>query len=152
MSQRERLRTHFEHGNSITRLTAFNDLGIAELSSRIGELEATGYPIDREWMTVTNRFNEKVRVMRYSKQQNFDWHLLDVQPPDELVEVQDDNGNIAKAYPTYYPFMLDENKTGGKISSNVIHCEPYWDGSWMIQCEGLESNIDSNIVRWRACF
>ena len=79
------------------------------------------------------------------------WHLLDVQPPDELVEVQDENGNMAKAYPTYYPFKLGENKTGRKWGSEVIHCEPYWDGGWMIECEGLESNIDSNIVRWRAC-
>lgn len=79
------------------------------------------------------------------------WHLLDVQPPDELVEVQDENGNIAKAYPTYYPFKLGENKTGRKWGSEVIHCEPYWDGGWMIACEGLESNIDSNIVRWRTC-
>lgn len=32
----------------------------------------------------------------------------------------------------------------------MIPCEPYWDGGWMIQCEELTSNIDSDIVSWRA--
>ena len=79
------------------------------------------------------------------------WHTLEIQPPDEMVEVEDKNGNRAWAIPTYYPFRLGENKTGRKWGSEVTHCEPYWDGGWMIQCEGLTSNIDSDIVRWRAC-
>ena len=79
------------------------------------------------------------------------WHTLEIEPPDEMVEVEDKNGNRAIAIPTYYPFKFGENKTGRKWGSEVIPCEPYWDGGWMIQCEGLISNIDSDIVRWRAC-
>lgn len=67
-SQKQRLREHFDKGYTITRLQAFNTLGIAELSSRIIELERDGYPIDRDKITVYNRFDEKVKVMRYKKQ------------------------------------------------------------------------------------
>lgn len=100
--------------------------------------------------------NEKAKKRMSEANNDFlasvsNWHSLDVQPPDSLVEVQDENGNIAKAYPTYYPFKVGKNKTGRRWGSEIIHCEPYWDGGWMIECEGLESNIDSNIVRWRAC-
>lgn len=66
-SQRERLKQHFDSGRSVTRLTAFIDLGICELSSRIGELEKTGYPIDRTMIEVVNRYGETVRVMEYKK-------------------------------------------------------------------------------------
>ena len=66
-SQRQRLRDHFEAGKSVTRLTAFIDLGICELSSRIGELEKSGYPIDRNMIEVVNRYGETVRVMEYKK-------------------------------------------------------------------------------------
>ena len=66
-SQRERLKQHFDSGKTVTRLTAFIDLGICELSSRIGELEKTGYPIDRTMIEVVNRYGETVRVMEYKK-------------------------------------------------------------------------------------
>jgi hypothetical protein len=65
MSQRERLQEHFLSGKTITRLTAYEDLGIFELSSRVGELEAGGCVIPRKNMTITNRWNEKVRVTLY---------------------------------------------------------------------------------------
>ena len=65
--QRQRLRDHFDSGKSVTRLTAFIDLGICELSSRIGELEKSGYPIDRTMIDVVNRYGEIVRVMEYKK-------------------------------------------------------------------------------------
>lgn len=71
------------------------------------------------------------------------WHTLEVEPPDKTVEIEDKNGNRAIAIPTYYPFTFDKNTC-------VLLCEPYWDGGWMIQCDGLESNIDSDVVRWRA--
>lgn len=65
--QRQRLKDHFENGKTVTRLTAFIDLGICELSSRIGELEKSGYAVAREMINVTNRFGEEVKVMRYNK-------------------------------------------------------------------------------------
>jgi hypothetical protein len=81
---------------------------------------------------------------------NYDWNTLEVLPPDKLIQVQDKNGNIANAYPTYYPFKLGKNKTGGRWDNELIACEPYWDGGWIINCgASLESNIDSDIVKWR---
>lgn len=67
-TQQQRLIDHLDSGKSITRLTAFKVLGIAELSSRIGELTAKGYPIQRDWIKVVNRFGENIRVMEYRKE------------------------------------------------------------------------------------
>lgn len=66
-TQVKRLRKHFESGFSITRLGAFNELGIVELSARIIDLEKIGYKISRTRILVTNRYGEKVRVMKYKK-------------------------------------------------------------------------------------
>lgn len=77
------------------------------------------------------------------------WNTLETPPPDTLVEVQDENGNTAMAQPTYYPFKIGPNKTGRKWGSEIIHCDPYWDGGWMIQCKGLECNIEGKIIKWR---
>lgn len=65
-SQRQRLLSYLQSGNRITRLDAFNQLGIVELSARVIDLQKYGYEIQKEWITVTNRFKEKVRVVRYS--------------------------------------------------------------------------------------
>ena len=65
MSQLERLEEHFLSGKTITRLTAINELGIFELSSRVGELESKGCVVPRKDVTVINRWNEKVRVKLY---------------------------------------------------------------------------------------
>lgn len=65
-SQRDRLLSYLQSGNKITRLDAFNQLGIVELSARIIDLQKDGFEIQKEWITVTNRFKEKVRVVRYS--------------------------------------------------------------------------------------
>lgn len=76
-----------------------------------------------------------------------DWNSLQKQPPDKLVEVMDKEGNIGKAYPTYYPFKVVPNPN--KIGKwTRVPCEPYWDGGWMIYCEGLTSNINE-IIAWR---
>lgn len=66
-TQVQRLRKHFERGFSITRLGAFNELGIVELSARIIQLEQTGYEISRCRIKVTNRFGEIISVMKYKK-------------------------------------------------------------------------------------
>ena len=65
MSQRERLLDHLLAGNTIHRAGAYQELGIFELSSRVGELEALGNVIPRKPMTVINKWNEKVRVTLY---------------------------------------------------------------------------------------
>lgn len=63
--QAERLLEYFESGRRITRLDAYQILGIFELSARVVELEKKGHVIDKNRITVINRFNEKIRVMEY---------------------------------------------------------------------------------------
>lgn len=57
----------YDTGNRITRLTAWAELGIAELSARIIDLTNAGYPVERRRVTVVNRWGEKVSVMEYWK-------------------------------------------------------------------------------------
>lgn len=51
--------------DSITRIQAFTELGICELSSRIGELERDGWIVPREWMDGTAKNGRRWRVTRY---------------------------------------------------------------------------------------
>ena len=53
-----------EHG-SLTRMEAFTELGICELSSRIGELEKDGYRFKREPYHGTGRNGRKFVVTKY---------------------------------------------------------------------------------------
>lgn len=77
------------------------------------------------------------------------WNPITETPPDELVEVMDDHGCIGRAYPTIYPFKIERGKSGRKSDYKIIQCDPYWDGGWLIECEGLESKIIGRIVKWR---
>ena len=78
------------------------------------------------------------------------WLSLDNIPPDELVQVIDAKWNTAHAYPTWYPFKVVTNPNKvGKWTSDVVPCEPYWDGGWMIDCDGLTSNVGT-IIGWRS--
>lgn len=53
------------HKKGITALQALNSCGCFDLAGRIRDLKEDGYPIDGEFIYVTNRFNEKVRVKQY---------------------------------------------------------------------------------------
>ena len=78
-----------------------------------------------------------------------DWRGLAETPPDELVEVIDAEGNKELAYPTWYPFKVVPNPNKvGKWTSDVVPCEPYWDGGWMIECVGLTNNVGT-VVGWK---
>jgi len=66
-TQKNRLREFLDSGRSVTRLSAFNELGIVELSARICNLEREGYSVQKERIKVVNRFNETVTVMKYKK-------------------------------------------------------------------------------------
>jgi hypothetical protein len=66
MTQTERLKEALTSGHKITRLTALVDLGIFELSARIGELEKQGHKFNKPRIKVTNRFGESVTVVEYS--------------------------------------------------------------------------------------
>ena len=65
--QRERLRKFLDKGGKVHRLNALTRLGIFELSSRLGELRKEGYSIDKDWITINNKFGEKIDVMLYWK-------------------------------------------------------------------------------------
>ena len=77
------------------------------------------------------------------------WSPVSETPPDEPVKVIDKNGRKGFAYPTYYPFKVGQSN-GGKWTSPVIPCEPYWSGGWMISVPNgkLTSNLEE-IVGWR---
>ena len=65
-SQQKRILKYLSNHNSITRLEAWEALGISELPKRISELRQIGYPIDDEWREVVNRYGERTRVKAYS--------------------------------------------------------------------------------------
>ncbi len=77
------------------------------------------------------------------------WNSLEQIPPDQMIQVIDINGNTSFAQPTWYPFKVVPNpEKSGKWTSDVIHCDPYWDGGWMIQSENLVSEI-KEIIGWK---
>ncbi|MES2635824.1 MAG: helix-turn-helix domain-containing protein [Pseudomonadota bacterium] len=65
-TQAGRLLEHFQNGKSITSLEAYQKLGITQLAARITDIEAHGFKLDRERITVKNRFNEECHVVKYS--------------------------------------------------------------------------------------
>ena len=67
MTQREEVLRYMQQMGSITRMESFIQLGITELSSRIGEIERIdNIRIDREPITVKARNGRAVKVMKYS--------------------------------------------------------------------------------------
>lgn len=65
-SQAKRLLDHLETGATIHRLSALVDLGIFELSSRIIDVIRAGYTVNKQRISITNRFGEKSSVVEYS--------------------------------------------------------------------------------------
>lgn len=65
-TQKQRILEYVQEFGSITRRESFVDLGVVELSSRIGELEAMGYQFDRQTETSKNRYGDPVSYTRYS--------------------------------------------------------------------------------------
>lgn len=49
----------------ITPLDAMRDLGVMRLSSRISDMRRLGYEVIDEWVSVENRWGEKVKVKSY---------------------------------------------------------------------------------------
>lgn len=66
-NQSKRVWEYISSGKPITRLEAYEKLGIFELPKRISELRQAGYPIGDTWLKVTNRYGEKTRVKAYFK-------------------------------------------------------------------------------------
>lgn len=65
-TQNERILDYIEKHGGITPLDAMNEFGCMRLASRISDLKKLGYPIISTYETVNNRYEEKVRVKRYS--------------------------------------------------------------------------------------
>lgn len=70
MTQAERVLDYLESGKKLTRLNAFNELGIIELSSRICELKSKGHKVNKKMITVKNRYDEKCSVAEYYMEAN----------------------------------------------------------------------------------
>ncbi len=66
--QQSRILDYLKAGNILTRLDAWDRLGVLEAPARISELRQQGYPIVTEMYAVRNRYGETVRVAR--------WHLI----------------------------------------------------------------------------
>lgn len=64
-SQNERLLAHLEAGNVIDPLRSWEGLGIYRLAARIHDLAGAGHEISRSWVTVFNRYGEKIKVRAY---------------------------------------------------------------------------------------
>lgn len=64
--QCNRILRYMEENGSITPLDALNYTGCFRLASRISDLRKEGYEIDREMVTVQNKYGEKCTVASYS--------------------------------------------------------------------------------------
>lgn len=65
-SQTERVLNYIKERGSITWLEAYNELGVVRLPSRIHELKRNGVHIVSKMEQVTNRYNEKCYIKRYT--------------------------------------------------------------------------------------
>lgn len=84
------------------------------------------------------------------------WNDLDVTPPDEYVDVIDENGIIGIAQPTYYPFELikkegDERKPWGLRATPVFYGDGIskWDGGWMVHRTMLNIGEFGHVIGWK---
>ena len=66
MTQQERILKHLKAGKSLTRLNAWDTLGVIETPARISELRLKGWPIATKMIAVKNRYGESVRVARWT--------------------------------------------------------------------------------------
>jgi len=66
MKQQDRILNYLQAGNKLTRLNAWDALGILEAPARISELRAKGYPIKTRMFPVKNRYGEMVKVAEWS--------------------------------------------------------------------------------------
>ena len=67
MTQKTDVAEWLMNKGTLTRLEAFTELGVAELSARIIDLESEGYEIPRKTVEVTARNGRKARVTQYQR-------------------------------------------------------------------------------------
>lgn len=66
-TQINRIRQYLDTGKPLTRLIAFEQLWIGNITARISELRYSDYPLKTRMITVKNRFGERVRVAEWKK-------------------------------------------------------------------------------------
>jgi len=66
MNQRARVKAYLESGRTLTRLNAWDELGVLECPARISELRSQGVDIITKRKTVVNRYSEKVSIAEWS--------------------------------------------------------------------------------------
>ena len=65
MTQQERILEYLKAGKTLTRLNAWDNLGILEAPARISELRNKGHNIQTGFKTVLNRYGEKVKIAEW---------------------------------------------------------------------------------------
>jgi hypothetical protein len=65
MTQQERILEYLKEGKTLTRLNAWDNLGILEAPARISELRNKGHNIQTGFKTVLNRYGEKVKIAEW---------------------------------------------------------------------------------------
>ena len=65
MTQQDRILEYLKEGKTLTRLNAWDQLGILEAPARISELRNKGYGIKTGFKTVLNRYGEKVKIAEW---------------------------------------------------------------------------------------
>lgn len=65
-TQKEQVLRYLKTHAYITRIESFYELGVCELSSRIGELENDGYKFNRQPVTIKNANGVTVTIKKYS--------------------------------------------------------------------------------------
>jgi len=66
MSQNDRILDHLNTVGPIRPMTAWNDLGIYRLASRINDLRKAGHKIKTKKVEVVNRWGEAAHIAEYS--------------------------------------------------------------------------------------
>lgn len=67
MTTKQKILAYLEkHHEGITNMEAYRELNTTKLTSRINEMIAEGYPIEKVWETHTNQEGETKKYMRYT--------------------------------------------------------------------------------------
>ena len=65
MTQQDRILEYLKEGKTLTRLNAWDNLGILEAPARISELRNKGHNIQTGFKTILNRYGEKVKIAEW---------------------------------------------------------------------------------------
>tara|TARA_R110001592_G_scaffold147583_2_gene372050 strand:+ start:1108 stop:1311 length:204 start_codon:yes stop_codon:yes gene_type:complete len=66
MTQQKRILHWLQAGHRLTRLNAWNDLGVLEAPARISELRSKGHLIKTKMVAVESRYGETVKIAEWS--------------------------------------------------------------------------------------